>query len=267
MAHKILGNYGAAREGAYFKSEQEAELQRHRDRLVREGAIDKAVPRSDPKSVSESLHAYEVLPEVLQQQARIDDPHAAQRKAFHRRVKGSLPPLTPEERYRFRMAGAGLGAGLGHIPRLSLGRDRYNIPQGSGAGQAAAPARALSPEAVEVARRTYVAGLRALVYGTLLGFGALALAGTYVAQAMELGQPGADAGRSVRSALEPTTRRLRDGAARLRAALGGWAARESGEWEPRSEFQQRMMARYNPGSLGGRGDGEVRAPGREWREP
>lgn len=46
-------------QGAYFKSEQEAELQRHRDRLVREGAIDKAVPRSDPKSVSESLHAYE----------------------------------------------------------------------------------------------------------------------------------------------------------------------------------------------------------------
>ncbi|KFM26071.1 hypothetical protein F751_6222 [Auxenochlorella protothecoides] len=208
MAHKILGNYGAAREGAYFKSEQEAELQRHRDRLVREGAIDKAVPRSDPKSV---------LPEVLQQQARIDDPHAAQRKAFHRRVKGSLPPLTPEERYRFRMAGAGPGAGLGHIPRLSLGRDRFNIPQGSGAGQAEAPVRALSPEAVEVARRTYVAGLRALVYGTLLGFGALALAGTYS--------------------------------------------------EPRSEFQQRMMARYNPGSLGGRVDGEFRAPGREWREP
>uniref|UniRef100_A0A1D1ZUY0 Uncharacterized protein n=1 Tax=Auxenochlorella protothecoides TaxID=3075 RepID=A0A1D1ZUY0_AUXPR len=159
------------------------------------------------------------------------------------------------------------GAGLGHIPRLSLGRDRFNIPQGSGAGQAEAPVRALSPEAVEVARRTYVAGLRALVYGTLLGFGALALAGTYVAQAMELGQPGADAGRSVRSALEPTTRRLRDGAARLRAALGGWAARESGESEPRSEFQQRMMARYNPGSLGGRVDGEFRAPGREWREP
>ena len=36
---KILKGYGAAREGAYFKQEQEAELQSYRKRLVKEGKL------------------------------------------------------------------------------------------------------------------------------------------------------------------------------------------------------------------------------------
>lgn len=38
MAH-ILRGYGLAREGAHFKVEQEADLQRHRQRLVKQGKL------------------------------------------------------------------------------------------------------------------------------------------------------------------------------------------------------------------------------------
>ena len=49
-----------ARQGAYFKVEQEADLQRYRERLVKEGVLDKSTPKPDPRSVEESLHAFEV---------------------------------------------------------------------------------------------------------------------------------------------------------------------------------------------------------------
>lgn len=50
------------------------------------------------------LPAYcvQVLPEVLQQAARVDVPDAAKRKEYELRIKGEPPPLTPEERRRYR---------------------------------------------------------------------------------------------------------------------------------------------------------------------
>ena len=86
----ILRNYGIARENGFFKLEQEAEVQRHRQRLKREGKLDDcaaageggsgATASAAPGGFDDSLHAYEVLPEVLQQQARVDDPGAAARQ-------------------------------------------------------------------------------------------------------------------------------------------------------------------------------------------
>ena len=54
-----------------------------------------------------------------------------------------------------------LGAAVGHVPgRLSMGRTRWEVLQqgGGGGGDLAAGVRQLSPEAREVASRTYVAG-------------------------------------------------------------------------------------------------------------
>ncbi len=48
-------------------------------------------------------HAFlQVLAEVLQQQARLDAPHALRHKQFERRVKGEAPPPTEAELQRAR---------------------------------------------------------------------------------------------------------------------------------------------------------------------
>lgn len=51
---------------------------------------------------------------------------------------------------------------MGHMPRMSFGRGRYDL-EGLGVkeGELVPGARALSPQAQEVAARTYVAGGRA----------------------------------------------------------------------------------------------------------
>lgn len=72
MAH-ILRGYGLAREGAHFKLEQEADLQRHRQRLVKQGKLpdqpeaaagEAAGPagRQAGKGFEASEHSFEVRP-------------------------------------------------------------------------------------------------------------------------------------------------------------------------------------------------------------
>lgn len=83
----ILRGYGAAREGSYFKQEQEAELQQYRRRLVKEGKLteEKAAEldaadrrrRHGGLSMEESEHEFEVLAEIMAARARVDDPEAA----------------------------------------------------------------------------------------------------------------------------------------------------------------------------------------------
>lgn len=51
-----------------------------------------------------------------------------------------------------------LGAAVGHVPRMSMGRNRYSVDL-AGAGDAGLQAyRQLTPEAREVASRTLLAG-------------------------------------------------------------------------------------------------------------
>lgn len=52
---------------------------------------------------------------------------------------------------------AQVGAAVGHMPRMSFGRSRYDS-LGLQPGELVPGARPLSPQAVEVASRTYVAG-------------------------------------------------------------------------------------------------------------
>lgn len=91
---------------------QEADLQRHRQRLIREGKLSPEEARQQEEAEAEaaraaggaaagaaarprhgaqqgqtfeaSEHSYETLAEVLQQQARLDDPDALRRRQYER---------------------------------------------------------------------------------------------------------------------------------------------------------------------------------------
>ena len=52
----------------------------------------------------------QVQPEILQQQARLDDPDAAKRREVLRRGKAVFAEMTPEERHRYRLASSPIGA-------------------------------------------------------------------------------------------------------------------------------------------------------------
>ncbi|KAI3430636.1 hypothetical protein D9Q98_005229 [Chlorella vulgaris] len=217
----LLRGYGLAREQAHFKLEQEADVQRHRQRLVKQGKLDpEAVARdraaaaaagaSQPFGASE--HNYETLAEVLQQQVRVDDPHALRRREYERRVKGEAPPMSAADLRRARSKLHALGSAVGHVPRMSMGRDRYMWqPNGGGAagGDVALSAiRQLTPEAQEVASRTYVAGVRALVYGSLLGAVGLAGGVTWAVRSSGISS-GQELGERVREAFLPLSANMR----------------------------------------------------------
>ncbi|GAB4819978.1 hypothetical protein N2152v2_007024 [Parachlorella kessleri] len=253
---KILGNYGAAREGAYFKVEQEAELQNYRKKLVKEGKLEDEVPAAAEKqeqTFDESVHVYEVLPEVLAAEARVDAPDAARRKEYERRIKGEPAPLTPAELRKYRSNLHMVGASVGHVPRMSFGRARYDL-EGLGLreGELVPGARTLSPQAQEVAARTYVAGVRALVYGSLLGALGLAAATTYVIHSLDI-HSGDDFRERVQAGFAPLSgaikgwvHPLKD---RAQAWLGGASQAAAASGSGPSELQRRLASRYNPGRL------------------
>lgn len=85
----ILRGYGLAREQGFFKQEQEADVQRHRQRLIKEGKLPEeasAKPASEEEKEAAAMAAFETLPEVLQQASRIHDPDALRRRQFDRRA-------------------------------------------------------------------------------------------------------------------------------------------------------------------------------------
>ncbi|KAL4422961.1 hypothetical protein ABPG75_009158 [Micractinium tetrahymenae] len=256
MAAHILRGYGLAREGAHFKFEQEADLQRHRKRLEKEGKLPEqpeaaageagaAAARHASKGFQASEHNYETLAEVLQQQARIDDPNALRRKQYERRIKGEPPPLSEAELMRARSKLHALGAAVGHVPgRISMGRTRWEVLQqgGGGGGDLAAGVRQLSPEAREVASRTYVAGVRALVYGSLLGALGLAAAASYAIKAADI-RSGEDLGERMREGLTPLSATLRGWLVPVKERAQAWLG----------PAQQAGPAADGSGSAGGEG--------------
>ena len=52
--------------------------------------------------------------------------------------------------------------------------------------EALTPQRTLSPEAAELGRRTYTAGVRSLLYGSLLGAAVVALGISFAVRALEV---------------------------------------------------------------------------------
>jgi hypothetical protein len=198
----------------------------------------------------------QVLPEVMAARARVDDPHAARRKEFERRIKGEAAPATPEELRRYRAASIGVGASGGAlIPQVSLsGRNRYNITP-MPASTSLAPPRQMSPQEIEVARRSFLAGMRSLAYGSLLVAGLLLAGGSFAARSFGAGPPG-EFHAQVKETLEPASRRLKTLVSPLKAKAEGWlrpsdGGRGGAGQEGGSEFQARLKERYNPGVRAG----------------
>jgi hypothetical protein len=203
-------------------------VQQRREQMLREGKLspghqDNADAHgADDNELHKSEITYQVLPEVLQAQTRIDEPNAARRKQYElRNLKGRAAPPTEEElrRYRFQHMSA-LSSFSGAIPRLSLGgRNRYNpLPTfETGHGQDVAertkaalkPLKPLPPEVAEAAKRTFLVGLRALTYGSLLGFGLLAFGTTFLIQTSGSERFQSNVRESVRSAVQPLGQNIR----------------------------------------------------------
>ncbi|CAK0786268.1 hypothetical protein CVIRNUC_009481 [Coccomyxa viridis] len=231
MSNPIV-RYAIARENGFFKVEQEADIQRHRQRMVNAGHIEDIARGSfGPKrtqTFEQSAKTFEVLAEVLQQQARVDAADAAQRQMYERKVRGELPTLTEAEMQQYRSALYGVAAAVGHVPKLSLsGRHRYGA-LASASGGGAAPPREVgtwSPQAQEAARRAYMAGARSLLYGSALGIGGVVLLGTVALRAAGISSPAElrerlqshaqPLGDSVRETLSPVK-------ARMQATIQGW---------------------------------------------
>ncbi|KAL3143705.1 hypothetical protein ABBQ38_002499 [Trebouxia sp. C0009 RCD-2024] len=121
----ILKAMATARESAFFKQEQEADLQRYCTRLISMGQIENTAganlkPRRHT-TFEESVKAFEVLPEVLQQQARLDDPGAAARREIIRRIRGMPTKLSEAEMLKYRSTIYGVAAHVGHVPKMHLG--------------------------------------------------------------------------------------------------------------------------------------------------
>lgn len=176
---------------AYFKVEQEAAVQERRQKLMQDGKLRqeeerKQLPSSeetiDNDNFAESQKLYDVNPEILQAQARIDDPHAFRRRRFDeiRNVKARPEPPSQEDIQKARLAGsAGFGFGFSHVPKMSLaGRNRFAVAEvDSSAGAAMTALQHVSSESIEISKRGYATGMRALAWGSFLGFSLLALGG------------------------------------------------------------------------------------------
>eukprot|EP00884_Botryococcus_braunii_P008535 jgi/Botrbrau1/17683/Bobra.0166s0107.1 len=171
MTTDALRAYAQARESSFFKLEQEADLARHRSRMVSEGRLeDIAGANLRPRrhlTLEESVQMFEVLPEVLQQQTRVDDPNAVNRKEIVRRIRAQLPKLTEEEAWRYRTSMYGVAGLLGSaVPQVRLGRDRYWRAYQAAISLSKTAQGPVSPAATELAARSVATGARSLMYGT-----------------------------------------------------------------------------------------------------
>ncbi|KAK9918900.1 hypothetical protein WJX75_007942 [Coccomyxa subellipsoidea] len=221
-----ITRYAVARENGFFKVEQEADIQRHRQRLINQGHIeDIAAGAFGPRrqqTLEQSAETFEVLAEVLQQQARLDDPTAAARQVFERKVRGELPALTEAEMQRYRSALYGVAAAVGHAPKMSLaGRHRYGALYA--ASGAPPPVRTDTPQAREAARRAFTAGARSLLYGSALGIGGVILLSSLALRAMDVRSP-ADFKLRVQEAANPFAQSLKSSLQPLKARLQDTAA-------------------------------------------
>mmetsp|Transcript_3624 Transcript_3624/g.6773 ORF Transcript_3624/g.6773 Transcript_3624/m.6773 type:complete len:254 (+) Transcript_3624:138-899(+) len=161
-----------ASEGSYHKKEQEYAIREHREKLIKEGkmAASKDLPKL-PISKTASPHYREglvdVLPEILQQGARVGEPEVIEIA----RAKGLMPPITGSKKAPKLFWGSNA---LGNVPATSLGRSRWNVemPKHSPPTEVenqATRARRLGAE------RALRASARALMYGAAVG-----IAGTFV---------------------------------------------------------------------------------------
>lgn len=248
MSKSILHGFGAARESAYFKLENEADVASRRQQLKDTGKLrsDEQIEDSNcsqpVEHFKDSLSSYEVLPEVLQAQTRVDDPIALKRRQYERRIRGEPPPPSLEDLLKVRSA-LGAGAMVAHLPKVSFGRSRWQHMQSEGSASSLVPSRTqLSPEAVEVARRTYIAGLRSLVYGTAAACVVLTLGGSWILNSI------GDDKTLLTSRLQPIADFMKALTAPIKQTAIAWVGNSASS--EKSQFQQKLKSRYNPDKNG-----------------
>ena len=241
MASLGGGRILKAREGAFFKSEQEGDLHQYLKRRVAEGKIKLSDDElkliqgggSGSKAITsrEEERVYEVGMEILQQKARYETLDAKTRAAIRRRVKAVMPEAREEDIYRISTNMAMYGAagamyGAHHGGRLPLGGGRRALQQLSreSARQGMQQPKALSPEASDAMRRQFMAGLRALTYGSLVGLVGVTAAVTLAANAFEIGDA-SSLRANIKAAMDPFAASVSDLARVLFAAEPSSGAR------------------------------------------
>jgi len=193
---RILGNYGIARESAYFKVENEADVAKRKKKLLDEGKLDPMAlpPASFQSETSPDTLSIDVDTSILQQQTRLDDPHLLQWKDYKKRVKAEPPPLSPEDYRRAKLASYSFNNNnhVNVIPKLSLRPRAVVISMPTAVTHHPQPR--MSHHALEAASRGHNAAMRSYAYGTALCFAGLALAVGWATQNSSLNNKDAIAG-------------------------------------------------------------------------
>ena len=192
MAKILGGQLLSAREGAYFKSEQESDLHYYLRKRVKSGEL--VIPEEAKAALLEGrrmgeqkvitdglgtreLEMAEVGMEILQQSARVQADHARLRREFTRRVKAVMPRAKESDIRRVyertRDMNVGMPAGpLSLRMRRDMLKDIDAMPR---------QFKEISPEASDAMRRQFMAGVRAITYGSLIGIVSVAGAVTWCA--------------------------------------------------------------------------------------
>jgi hypothetical protein len=179
---RILGNYGIARESAYFKVENEADVSKRKQKLVDEGKLNPmSLPSTSQPETPNAPLSIDVDASILQQQTRLDDPHLLQWKDYKKRVKAEPPPLSPEQYRRSKLASYSFNNHHGNVvPKLSLRPRATDMTMPATVPHHPQPR--MSHHALEAANRGYNAAVRSYAYGTALCFAGLALAAGWASQ-------------------------------------------------------------------------------------
>ena len=171
----------AATEGGFFKREQEDELKEYRRRRIRDGAIKTSDAHREGLAEEEAFGASsEKLAEIYAQETRLSAPE----EVLRRRVNGQMPPGEGAGRYTARGSGF-LSTNSPHMPRTSLGRNRWSLPVAEAPPLLPEENAALAAKRI-LAQKTLAAGTRALLYGTALAVVGLVAATHYGARALNI---------------------------------------------------------------------------------
>lgn len=111
----------AAREGSYFKKEDEQKAEQWRKRRLQEGVDLDAHATAGPVRAADATP--ERLAEISAQETRLSAPVAAHR----RRATSMMPPISSEGAVRHRLGSWAAAGAVGAIPATRLGRDRWAL--------------------------------------------------------------------------------------------------------------------------------------------
>ena len=160
-AMSILKGLLTAREGSYFKTEQEDDLAAYRRRRLREGALKDHAGALLEGEVGPAPHVSDTkLAEIHAQEARL----SASGPGVRRSVSSQMPPMSAEGGYRRDRS----VAGTYHIPPRETRCGAACTPRTTRRSRRSYPRRPRRCAKQAVADKALAAGTRALIYGSLI---------------------------------------------------------------------------------------------------